>query len=179
MWVFSSAVPPGWGIVAPRAPHRIGDGYSWTTSTGRAPFAEFVPAIRALAEFLPQAVASVEGNADRVVLAGFSQGGALVLSSLLSGVGAIGGAVLAGFLPKGAEGALAGVPIFWAHGRFDRDVPFDEGVADAERVRQAGGRVEFCEGDVDHRVGAACMRGLSSWFLSLPVSPSARPSDVP
>jgi phospholipase/carboxylesterase len=180
MWAFSPALPAPWGIVAPRAPYRLDEGgYSWTRSRGRASLAEFESAVGWVVDFLPQAIASAGAGPDKIVLAGFSQGGALVLSALLRSLPALAGVVLAGFLPAGAEGSLGGLPIFWAHGRRDRDVPFLAAQGDAERLRRMGGQVEFCEADVDHRVGAACMRALSQWLHSLPVSPEHRPSDVP
>jgi predicted esterase len=180
MWVFSPAFPPDWAVVAPRAPHALeSGGYSWTQTAGRPTHSELEPAVRTLRDFLPAAATSSGGDPGKIILVGFSQGAAVVLSALLLGVPAQAGVVLAGFLPEGAAGSLRGTPIFWAHGRRDRDVPYAEAQADVERLQRMEARVEFCETDVDHRVGAACMRALNRWLASLPVPPKHRPSDVP
>lgn len=100
--------------------------------------------------------------AERIVLAGFSQGGAVALAAA-TGEGApgeplpslAGVAALSTYLPAGAapvpapEGAP---PIFMAHGEHDDLVPYALGVGSRDRLRAAGWEVEFHSYPIAHAI---------------------------
>ena len=100
--------------------------------------------------------------ANRVVLAGFSQGGAVSLytaprfSEKLAGVMA-----LSCYLPQenrlGAERAAANdaTPIFMAHGQGDTVLPMELGVQSRDFLRAQGYSVEWHEYPMPHAVCAA------------------------
>jgi phospholipase/carboxylesterase len=179
MWVFGHVLPPGWGVLAPRGafPHAAG-GYSWTAQGDSLNISGFDSSAQLLSRFLTEAAGVAGSDPERPLWLGFSQGGALAVAALLRGVPAVACAVLAGFVPDGAEGSWPGAPVFWAHGARDEDVPLARAREDILRLRAMGAQVEACEADVDHRVGAACMSALSRWIHALPGSPADRPSGV-
>ena len=83
--------------------------------------------------------AEKERGASKIVLAGFSQGGAIVLHTALRHAGRLAGVMaLSTYLPLGAtvaaerSPASAGVPIFMAHGQYDDIIPLRR----AEQSRQ-------------------------------------------
>jgi phospholipase/carboxylesterase len=179
MWVFSHALPPRWGVVVPRGAfaHTAG-GYSWTAQGDGPDVSAFDSSAQRLWPFLKEAAGVAGSDPARPLWLGFSQGGALAVAAVWRGVPAVACAVLAGFVPDGAEGRWPGAPVFWSHGTRDEDVPLARARDDILRLRSMGAQVDFCEADVDHRVGAACMSALSRWIHRLPVSPADRPSGV-
>ncbi|HET7009965.1 MAG TPA: hypothetical protein VFI11_04250 [Anaerolineales bacterium] len=179
MWVFAHAFPPGWGLLAPRALYPYATGYSWTENGPPSRFSAFDDASRRLRSFIPMAAKAAASDPETVVWVGFSQGAALAVSALLRGVSGKACAMLSGFVPEGAQGSLPALPVFWAHGRRDRDVPLARARADADLLLSMGAQVEFCEADVDHRVGAACTSALSRWLRALPIPSADRPSRFP
>jgi len=158
MWVFADALPSAWTTIAFRgiAPAE-GGGYRW--HVGRRwppPQAEaFGPAVEAVRQAIPQA--------RGILWIGFSQGAALALCCAAAGLRSIGVACLAGYLPQGLSALETGLPVFWAHGRRDDKVPIDSARAAAETLRSWGVRLDFCEADSGHKVGAECLRALRIW----------------
>jgi phospholipase/carboxylesterase len=112
--------------------------------------------------------------ADRVVLAGFSQGGAVSLytaprlADKLAGVMA-----LSCYLPR--EGtfqaerapANAATPIFMAHGQFDGVVPLMLGVKSRDYLRGQGYKVEWHEYAMEHSVCAEEVADIRQFLLSV------------
>jgi len=165
MGVFEHALPADWGIASPRGifPSTRG-GYSWTEGRGSTHLPAFDEAARRLNAWISDTAASLGSDPRRVVWMGFSQGAALAFAVLLRGAAVLGVASLAGFLPEDVDHLPPGPRVFWAHGRRDEDVPIARARADAERLRSFGAEVEFCDADVDHRVGAACLTALRRWL---------------
>ncbi len=102
---------------------------------------------------------------DCIVLAGFSQGGAIALhaglrhASRLAGILALSTYVpLAATLAAEAQPANRDVPIFMAHGRDDGVIPYAFGAASAELLRQQGYPLVWHGYPVEHTV---CMEELS------------------
>lgn len=98
---------------------------------------------------------------ERIVLAGFSQGGAVALAAATGADGEppprlAGVAALSTYLPAatapvpGPEGNAT--PIFLAHGEHDDLVPFALGAASRDRLRAAGWEVEFHSYPMAHAV---------------------------
>ncbi|HEX3912806.1 MAG TPA: alpha/beta fold hydrolase [Steroidobacteraceae bacterium] len=110
--------------------------------------------------------------AARIVLAGFSQGGAVSLHTVprlpekLAGVLA-----LSCYLPREstfkAERAPANdaTPIFLAHGQFDTTVPLMLGVKSREYLQAAGYRIEWHEYPMAHAVCAEEIADIRQFLL--------------
>ena len=109
--------------------------------------------------------------ADRLVLAGFSQGGAMALhtglrhSERLAGVMA-----LSCFLPLadrlGAEASPANrdVPIFMAHGTHDPLIPLTRAVQARDTLLSLGYRVEWRQYPMPHSVCDAEVLDIADWL---------------
>jgi phospholipase/carboxylesterase len=102
--------------------------------------------------------------AERVVLAGFSQGGAIVLHTALRYPEQLGGVVaLSTYLPLQsalkAECSVANqnLPIFMAHGRFDDLIPLPRAAASRDLLVKMGYRVDWHEYPMPHSV---CMEEI-------------------
>jgi predicted esterase len=162
MWVFSSALPPTWKVLAFRGIEPVDDGgYRWHRGRRWPPpdATVFAPAVEAL---------RVAVKEDDVLWIGFSQGAALALCCAAFGLPTVGVACLAGYLPAGVPALRSGLPVFWSHGRQDDKVPIESARAAAALLQSWHVRLEFCETDSGHKVGADCLRGLRRWLSVLP-----------
>ncbi|HZX80337.1 MAG TPA: alpha/beta hydrolase [Lysobacter sp.] len=112
--------------------------------------------------------------ASRIVLAGFSQGGAVTLAAGLRRAEPLAGLVaLSTYLPLGTE-ALARLvdtpeaarrqPVFVAHGRQDPVVPYAAGEDAARRLRELGFAVDFHAYPMQHQVCLEEIDALRAWF---------------
>jgi phospholipase/carboxylesterase len=109
--------------------------------------------------------------AGRLVLGGFSQGGAMALQVGLRHARRLGGlVVLSAYLPLAhtadAEATAAGrsVPVFLAHGTADPLVPLARAHAARDRLRALGLPVEYHEYPMAHAVSDAELRDLGAWL---------------
>jgi phospholipase/carboxylesterase len=111
---------------------------------------------------------------SRIVLAGFSQGGAVTLAAGLRRSEPLAGLVaLSTYLPLSAD-ALARLgetseaarrqPLFLAHGRHDPVVPFAAGQDAAQRLRALGMDVHWREYPMAHQVCLEEIEDLRRWF---------------
>jgi phospholipase/carboxylesterase len=110
--------------------------------------------------------------ADRIVLAGFSQGGAMALFTALRWPERLGGVVglscylpLAATLPAEAHPANAALPVFLAHGSLDPIVPPSLGEGSRDLLRSRGYDVEWHTYPMPHSVCAAEVDALREWLL--------------
>ena len=110
--------------------------------------------------------------ADRIVLAGFSQGGAMALFAGLRWPERLGGIValscylpLAAKLPAEAHPANAAVPVFMAHGTMDPIVPSALGEGSRDLLRSRGYDVEWHTYPMPHSVCAPEIDDLRAWLL--------------
>jgi len=178
MWVFSSRLPENALLIAPRALHPApGGGYSWHPKIGRKwpDLKDLEPAMNALLELLSPANFP-EGDFSQIDLVGFSQGAALCYALTIGHPEKVRRlAVLAGFLPEGADEAvlrgsetgrrpLEGKPVFITHGTRDERIPVEKARRAAELFDEAGAKVTYCEDDVGHKLSANCFRALQSFF---------------
>ncbi len=111
-------------------------------------------------------------RAERIVLAGFSQGGAMALFTALRWPERLGGVVgLSCYLPLaaalGAEAhpANAAVPVFMAHGTLDPIVPVALGEGTRDLLRSRGYDVEWHDYPMPHSVCAPEVGDLRAWLL--------------
>lgn len=115
--------------------------------------------------------------AERIVLAGFSQGGALALHvGLRYPVRLRGIMVLSAYLldPEGiaeaSHPASVSTPIFFAHGRHDSVVPFAGGSASYRAVRALSPErdIEWHEYAMAHEVCPEEIKDIGCWLRQLP-----------
>ncbi len=175
MWVFVQNFPPDYWMIAPRAPYAAEQGgYTWrppqTSGRGWPGLEDFRPAGEALISLMEAYAAANNLEADSFDVIGFSQGAALTIALALMHPQRIGrAAALSGFLPARSEEMLAkrplnGKPFFVAHGTLDEMVRVEHAHRTVEFLEQAGARLTFCEDEVGHKVGAACLRALERFF---------------
>lgn len=106
-----------------------------------------------------------------IFLAGFSQGGAIVLHTALRQTTPLGGVLaLSTYLPlagSATDELLAGArvtPVFMAHGRNDPVIPFTLGAASREALREFGYAVEWHEYAMQHSVCEEELRDIEAWL---------------
>jgi len=96
-------------------------------------------------------------ESKRIVVGGFSQGGAIALRASYGkkGVGCGGVAALSGWLTMANDLELSGpsqsTPLFWAHGRYDDKVLFEQQAHGISKLRAAGVQhIESYQYDMGH-----------------------------
>jgi phospholipase/carboxylesterase len=109
--------------------------------------------------------------AERVCLAGFSQGGAVALHAALAHPERLAGLVLlstylvAGERLEAERGPVnADLPIFQAHGLYDPMVPFTAGAAACDRLRAWGYEVDWNVYPMQHQVCTEEIQALGAWL---------------
>lgn len=112
--------------------------------------------------------------AERIVLAGFSQGCAMALLTGLRHAERLGGIVgLSGYLPLASSTAAerhaanASTPIFLAHGQMDPVVPLQRAVASRDALNALGYPVEWREYAMAHSVCMEEIADLNRWLLGV------------
>jgi phospholipase/carboxylesterase len=120
---------------------------------------------------LLQAEIAAGVTASRIVLAGFSQGGAVALSAgLRFGERLAGLLALSTYLPfpetlaAGKSAANHDVPILMCHGRMDPVVPVAMGTEARDALRAAGYAVEWHEYPMQHEVCVAELKEIARWL---------------
>jgi phospholipase/carboxylesterase len=175
MWVFVAKFTRKYWVVAPRAPHVTKpSGFSWRMASPEHNERPEVEDLQTSAEeiiaLVDQYAAANRIAAGRFNLIGFSQGAALANTLALMNPGRIERvAILAGFVPQGAEELVRGRPLdgkkfFVAHGSRDDMVRVEHAQLSVSLLEAAGAQVTFCEDDVGHKVGAGCLRALENFF---------------
>lgn len=109
--------------------------------------------------------------AERVILAGFSQGGAVVLAGGVRHARRLGGVVaLSTYLPiaekTAAERSVANaeLPIFMGHGSHDQVVPQTLGTRSRDVLRGLGYSVDWHSYPMAHQVNAEEIADLRQWL---------------
>lgn len=135
---------------------------------------EDIAAIRASAELIERYIQAEQASgipASRIILAGFSQGGALALHTGLRYADSLGGIIaLSTYLPLAdrlraeATDANRVSPVFIAHGRADPVIPLAHGQATAEALRQAGYAVDWHEYEMPHSVCPQEITAIGAWL---------------
>ena len=113
-------------------------------------------------------------SASRIVLAGFSQGGAMALFAglrqhdVLAGVMCLSGYLLLGDeIDQIAQASVKRPPIFQAHGTGDTVVPCDLGQEGRDVLTRAGFGVEWHEYAMGHEVCLEEIRDVGSWLTRI------------
>ena len=163
---------------APVRPVTVNNGYemrAWYdikafTPEGRADAAGLAESARRVDALLRAEIAAGVA-ASRIVLAGFSQGGAVALSAgLRFGERLAGLLALSTYLPfpetlaASKSPANQDVPILMCHGRMDPVVPVGMGTEARDVLRALGYAVEWHEYPMQHEVCAAELREIARWL---------------
>jgi phospholipase/carboxylesterase len=111
---------------------------------------------------------------QRVVLAGFSQGGAIALQTALRFAERLAGTLaLSTYLPLAAKladersAANQEAPIFMAHGTHDPMIPIDRAERSRDALQELGYRVEWREYAMPHSVCAQEISDISAWLTQI------------
>lgn len=106
-----------------------------------------------------------------IFLAGFSQGGAIVLHTALRQAVPLGGVLaLSTYLPLAetvaheAQASSRTTPIFMAHGRSDSVVPYALGASSRNALLELGYKVEWHEYAMPHSVCDAELHDIEAWL---------------
>jgi phospholipase/carboxylesterase len=128
--------------------------------------------IRASQKLVDELIAAEKGK--KIVLAGFSQGGAVVLQTALRHPDRLAGVLaLSTYLPlhasveKERSKANHDVPIFMAHGQFDDIIPLERARQSKEVLEKLGYPVTWKEYPMPHSVCAAEIKDISEFLIKL------------
>jgi phospholipase/carboxylesterase len=108
---------------------------------------------------------------ERIVVAGFSQGGAIAINTVIRAREKLAGlialstwlALPAALDPQRVDPSL---PVFMAHGRFDPMIPMQYGRASADKLIEAGFAIEWNDYPMAHAVCAEEIADLSRWLVA-------------
>lgn len=105
---------------------------------------------------------------ERILLAGFSQGGAVTLAAAAIGLQVAGFIALSTYLPMVPDTPPAAAstkpPLFMAHGTFDPVVPIAAGQLGAQQMQAMGFDVDWRVYPMQHQVSAEEIADLSAWM---------------
>lgn len=103
--------------------------------------------------------------ANRIVLTGFSQGGAVALYTALRSPHEIAGvAALSAYLPPGEYANASAPAIFMAHGIYDEVVPMAAAAASRARLNAMGYAVSWHEYAIGHQLSIELTADLNAWL---------------
>ncbi len=111
---------------------------------------------------------------NKIALAGFSQGGAIVLQTALRHGERLAGALalsaylpLASKLPAERQPANNDVPLFMAHGRHDELIPIDRATRSRDALQALGYPLEWREYPMPHSVCPAEIADIAAFLLRI------------
>lgn len=132
------------------------------------------PDLQGIADSLKEITHFIEAEkkagilSQRILIAGFSQGGVLAIESISQFQDEIGGAiVLSGYLARssGLPEATGTQRIFLAHGTEDPIVPFDLGLGAKKELESKGYEVTWGEWRMPHSVCIEEIEAIRAWIL--------------
>lgn len=179
MAALAPSMDPRFVVVSVRSPLTIGpDAFAWFqvrfTAQGPAIDAQQAEAgWKILANFIPQVVEQYGGDASRVYLGGFSQGGIMSLAALLTAPELLAGAVcMSGrLLPEALahvapRDRLAGKPVLLVHGTADSRLGIDYARKAREALGGLGLALSYHELPMGHEITPDSLRLVTSWLSS-------------
>lgn len=165
-----------WQVAVVRPPLATPEGPAWFRVDDDGPVADDIAAaIEHLCTTCTEAIDRLGLDPDHVVLAGYSQGGAMALATATDPTipvrpGAV--AALAAYLPHRASdqdpSLLAGRPVLVAHGADDEIVDALLGRSAARALERAGAQVTWNEVDGGHTLHPHLIDALRAWLDQLP-----------
>lgn len=104
---------------------------------------------------------------DKIVLAGFSQGGLVALHAGLSFSQPLAGIIaLSTYCPKSEQFHLhREIPILMAHGKFDTVIPLAVAKQSAEALTERGYAIEWHQYPMEHQVCVEEIDEISTWLI--------------
>lgn len=163
---------------APQRPVTVNNGYvmpAWYDIRQMNPLIEDEAGIRHTAEVLDACIAHETAAgiaASHIVLAGFSQGGAMALHTALRYPSTLAGVLaLSTYLPLGdslkleAADANRKTPIWIAHGEDDSVIPMHYAVRSRARLQALGYSVDWHSYAMAHTVCAAEIVAIGKWLM--------------
>jgi phospholipase/carboxylesterase len=177
LFALGPAIDSRFAIAAVRAPLTTDEGgYTWSES--RTPGRYIGESLRVTLTWVQTWLASLAtGRAEPqdVYLLGFSAGMAMASALILDEPARYAGAVLlSGTLPFDTDlpiikDRLAGMPIFYGHGSFDRVIPADLVTRSAKYLRESSGaRLEIRTYPIAHEISDAEVRDINAWLIGKP-----------
>ena len=174
-------VPPNCHVVSVRAPFTLGPGsYAWfqfdvlPDGSRRIDTAQEEASRQGLAELVAHLQTQLDIPPERTVLAGFSQGGIMALSMLLTAPQGLRAAMLwhSRLLPEIADlyapaAALAGKALWVSHGRQDAVIPIAQARTVAEVARGLPLALSYHEFDGQHEIPRNELDASMAWLEAL------------
>lgn len=166
------AVDPRFAIASVRGPLDAEGAYTWFES--RSPGRPIAESLRASIEWMNGWIDSLQGERaapQQIFLMGFSAGMMMAAALMLDRPQRYaGGVLLSGALPFESDLAivkdrLAGVPLFYAHGSFDRVIPADLVARTGTYLRDSSGaRLTTRNYPIAHEISPPEMDDISAWL---------------
>ena len=115
---------------------------------------------------------------ERIVLAGFSQGGTIAARTALLAERPVAAVLaLSTYLPSAEPlepgTAAAGLPCFVAHGRYDEVLPFRLGLQVRDELKAAGCQVQWREYEMAHQVCAEEIADIAGFLRAIAADSAA------
>ena len=109
-------------------------------------------------------------SADKIVVAGFSMGGAIAINTALTTAHSLAGLMaLSTYLPLPSEvdgsSGNRDLPVFMAHGSFDPMLPMQWGRLSAQKLEETGFKVEWHDYPMAHAVCPQEIADIREWLL--------------
>lgn len=164
-------------VVSARAPHMLQAGsFAWfnLAFTERGIVAdteEAAASLSALSKFIDRLGETYDFDARRVYLMGFSQGAMMALALALTQPEKVAAVVaMSGRLPAqvvaqvAAPDALAGLPVFVAHGIYDPMIPLQDGRDARDALAKLPVALTYREYPMAHEVTLESLGDISAWL---------------
>jgi len=130
--------------------------------------------IRASQKLLEKLIEAQPVPPEKIVVAGFSQGGAIALQTALRYPKKLAGVMaLSTYLPIAAtlaaerSAANAQIPIFMAHGQYDDIIPMQRAQASRDALQELGFKIEWHEYPMPHSVCGEEIGHIASFLTRL------------
>jgi phospholipase/carboxylesterase len=173
LFALAPAIDSRVAVAAVRAPLPTDEGgYTWSES--RTPGRYIGESLRASLTWLQawlDSLANGRPEPQDVYLLGFSAGMAMASALVLDQPARFAGAVLlSGTLPFDTDlpmtkGRLAGAPVFYGHGSFDRVIPADLVSRSTNYLRESSGaQLEEHSYPIAHEISDAEIRDINAWL---------------
>lgn len=177
-WIFKQTLPDNVAIVTPRAPLTVEEGsYVWYRRQDEQPMQPEPETHEAALTMLEKFIISLDQlypiDPERLLLLGFSQGGAICNNLVTTRPHlAVGMASLSSFMPplpptRTPVDSLDGFPVFIAHGNRDEVIPLERGQQTRDQYQALGATVTYGEYEVGHKMTMAGLKDLKRWVAGV------------
>ena len=161
-------------IVSARAPHRRSVGHHWydLIAVGAPEPSSYATGREQLDRFVDEIVPHYDLDPARLYALGFSQGAMMTGGLLLTRPEGLAGAImLSGYLPLGLglptrEEAVAGAPVFLAHGVHDSVIPIRYGRQARDELTRLRADLTYREYPMDHMIAPDELSDIAAWLTA-------------